>query len=79
MNPAIGRLIMNVKEEISIGLKLRNRWLGTSIRLVALKNRMKVQFKLRATYHYIRTPAQIITIHSAKATRRQTLNHIMRI
>ena len=78
MNPATGRLSVNV-EEIYIGLRPRNLWLGTSIRLVALKNRMKVQFKRRATYHYIKTPARIITIHLAKATRRQTLNHIMRI
>ena len=78
MNPVTGRLNVN-EEEIYIGLKLKNRWLGTSIRLVALKNPMRVQFKRRATFRYIRTRAQIITIHLAKATRRQTLNLIMRI
>ena len=78
MNPATGRLNVNV-EESNIDLKLRNRWLGTSILLVAPKNLIQVQFKRRATYPYIRTPVLIIILHLAGTTKRQILNHIMRI
>ena len=78
MNPATGRLNVNV-EEMYIDLKLRNQWLGTSILLVAPKNHIQVQFKRRATYLYIRTPALIIIIHLAETTKRRILNRIIMI